>query len=367
MDACDVLVVGGGPAGSALAGTLTRAGLDVVILDKAVFPRDKVCAGWITPAVLHLLTIDRHEYARGRVLQEFRGFRTGLIGRPGILTRYDGVVSHGIRRSEFDHYLLMRSKARLRLGEPLQSMERAKGAWIINGSITAPLVVGAGGHFCPIARSLRPDREGDGPIVVAQETEFLMDRSQQDACPVQADTPELYFCPDLKGYGWCVRKGDFLNIGLGSEEGRDLPGQVREFLASLHAAHRIPRTTPEHFKGHAYRLSCGVHRHVVDDNVLLIGDAAGLAHPRSGEGIRPAIESALLAADVVLAADRDYSRGTLARYPRELAERFGADRPSPAVLPPSFRRVLGRRLMASRWFSRRVLLDRWFLNRCTPC
>ena len=80
MDSCDVLIVGGGPAGSTLAWKLRNRGLDVMILDKSAFPRDKVCAGWITPATTDLLHIDTDEYARQRVLQPITGFRTGIIG-----------------------------------------------------------------------------------------------------------------------------------------------------------------------------------------------------------------------------------------------------------------------------------------------
>ncbi len=65
MDACDVLIVGGGPAGSSCAWRVRNAGLDVAILDKQVFPRDKVCGGWITPAVLDELEIDLGEYVAG--------------------------------------------------------------------------------------------------------------------------------------------------------------------------------------------------------------------------------------------------------------------------------------------------------------
>ena len=55
MHSCDVLIVGGGPAGSTCAWQLVRAGLDVLVMDKHIFPRDKVCAGWITPAVIESL------------------------------------------------------------------------------------------------------------------------------------------------------------------------------------------------------------------------------------------------------------------------------------------------------------------------
>jgi flavin-dependent dehydrogenase len=106
MDTCDILIVGGGPAGSTCAGKLRQAGLDVLLLDKETFPRDKPCAGWITPAVLVTLAIDQEEYGRGRVLQEISSFRTGLMDGPEVVTRYGKAVSYGIRRCEFDHYLL---------------------------------------------------------------------------------------------------------------------------------------------------------------------------------------------------------------------------------------------------------------------
>src|SRR5262245_14891203 len=98
MDACDCLVVGGGPAGSSCARVLIQAGLDVVVLDKATFPRDKICAGWITPAVVDELDLDLTDYQRERTLQPITGFRTGLIGGPPVSTNYHRPVSYGIRR-----------------------------------------------------------------------------------------------------------------------------------------------------------------------------------------------------------------------------------------------------------------------------
>src|SRR5262245_45804199 len=113
MDTCDVLIVGGGPAGSSCARELCRAGLDVVVLDKAVFPRDKVCAGWITPAVVAELEIDVDGYSKSHVFQPITGFRTSLLGADEVETSYGHPVSFGIRRCEFDNYLLKRSGARL--------------------------------------------------------------------------------------------------------------------------------------------------------------------------------------------------------------------------------------------------------------
>ncbi len=362
MDSCDVLIVGGGPAGSSLAWKLRSRGLDAVILDKNNFPRDKVCAGWITPATLDLLQMEREEYSRDNVLQQFSGFKTSMLGGAEVLTRYGRTVSYGIRRCEFDHYLLKRSNARLRPGEPVRSMQRKNGRWIVNDNLKTPLVIGAGGHFCPVSRFMREGRERNEPAVIAQEVEFEMDRTQQNDCPVSGDTPELYFCEDLKGYGWCIRKGNFLNIGLGREDNVNFAEHVKAFFGYLKDLKKVPANAPANFKGHAYMLYKGAPQSLVDDGVMLIGDAAGLACPKSGEGIRPAVESALMAADVVLSAAGDYRRDRLSEYPLLLSERFGKSPRASGLLPQSFRRFMGRRLMENSWFSRHVVLDRWFLN-----
>ena len=108
----EVLIIGGGPAGSTLARALTLAGIHVVIMDKAEFPRDKVCAGWVTPAVMEELEIDLEDYARDNVLQPIHGFRTGQVGQQAVQSDFPGKpVSYGIRRIEFDHYLLQRCGA----------------------------------------------------------------------------------------------------------------------------------------------------------------------------------------------------------------------------------------------------------------
>ena len=79
METCDVLIVGGGPAGSSCARQLRLQGRDVMVMDKALFPRDKVCDGWITPAVVQALQLDTDDYSRQHVLQPITSFRTGLI------------------------------------------------------------------------------------------------------------------------------------------------------------------------------------------------------------------------------------------------------------------------------------------------
>jgi flavin-dependent dehydrogenase len=370
MDACDVLIVGGGPAGSACAWGLGNSGLDVRILDKQSFPRDKVCGGWITPAVLSELGIDAAEYGRGRLLQPITGFRTGCITHDdlggSIETDYNRTVSYGIRRREFDEYLLRRSGARLLEPGALTNLERDNGGWIVSGRTKARLLVGAGGHFCPVAKLTGAKRTREN-AVVAQEAEFEMDQRQQAGCRIRPSVPELYFCADIRGYGWCFRKDNFLNIGLGRMDQHRLSEHVAAFVRFLQAAGRITFDVPAALLGHAYLLYGVSERQPVDDGVLLIGDAAGLAYKQSGEGIRPAIESGLLAAQAIVAAQGDYSRESLKRYEALLQKRFGASGRDWASmigqhLPSAWIGALGRTLLGTRWFVRDVVIDRWFLH-----
>jgi len=364
METCDVLVVGGGPAGSTCAGRLKQAGLDVLLLDKELFPRQKPCAGWITPAVLEAAGINRDEYRQGRVLQAINSFRTGLINGDSVVTRFGRTVSYGIRRSEFDHYLLQHSYARQSLGEAVTVVNRNDGWWSVNGRIRARLLVGAGGHFCPVARLLGA-RIGQEDVVVAQVAECDLSPEEERLSSIQPDTPALYFCRDMKGYGWLFRKGNVLNIGLGRMGTGNLARHTRDFCTFLTQRRELPSSFRSRFHGHAYRVYGGeAMRRCVGDGVLLIGDAAGLAHPLSGEGILPAIESGLLAAETILAANGDYVRDNLEPYAARLALRFGCGSLHMASSPAFSRlsRFIGARLLANNWFTRHIVLERWFLH-----
>jgi menaquinone-9 beta-reductase len=367
MRSCDVLIVGAGPAGSSCAWGLRSSGLDVVVLDKASFPRDKICGGWITPFVLQALEIDPLEYARGRMLQPISAFRISGLGQQQKSIHYDQPVSFGIRRCEFDEYLMRRCGAEVRENVAIKSIERSKDEWIINAEFSARMLIGAGGHFCPVARFIN-GRIAEAPVI-AQELEFAMDEAQVASCQISAEQPELFFCRDLQGYGWCFRKGNFLNIGLGRLDQHKLSEHVNAFAEFLRDSGKVGFSLPRRFAGHAYLLHGYSPRKLVSDGVLLIGDSAGLAYEQSGEGIRPAVESGLIAARVLRTALGDYSAAQLAQYPEWLGQRFrgngGAERLAKR-LPRVARNLAARILLRNARFCRTMVVENWFLRMKDP-
>ena len=359
MTDCDALIVGGGPAGSTCARALRQAGWDVIVTDRAGFPRDKVCAGWLTPDVFRLLDLAPAEYRdAGLTLQEITGFRTGLLRRPSLDTPYARVVSYAIRRREFDEFLLRRAEVRVLEQTALTSLRRDGRVWTANEEIRTPLVIGAGGHFCPVARRLR-DRAAPSPPVVAKEAEYRLDGYGSTVAP---NVAEFFFCQDLDGYGWCVRKGEYLNVGIGRRRSAHFTAHVNDFVSFLESSGKAPGASRLQWRGHAYLASGVGPRPVVADGLLLIGDAAGLAYPESGEGIRPAIESARLAAQTAIAAGSHYGVEDLAAYQAAVSRLHPRVRCSSAVVR-SVQTAIGGALLESRSFTRHVVLNRWFLRR----
>ena len=327
-------------------------------MDRARFPRDKVCAGWLTPRVFELLELDPEEYrSAGLTLQEITAFRTGVMGGALIETRYPRVVSYAIRRCEFDGFLLQRAQARVLDGSAVTSLRRSGKTWIVNDALETPMVVGAGGHFCPVAKHLRGSA-GTAQPVVAQEAEFRL--NERHGAP-ESNAPELFFCRDLQGYGWCVQKGDYLNVGIGRRDTVGFPGHVRSFTAFLEQTRGIKTPSGVAWRGHAYLASGTGTRPLMGDGMLLVGDSAGLAYPESGEGISPAIESGRLAAHAMIAAGGASAPDALQPYAQAMRALYPPAHASPEPVR-SLVAGLGRLLLGSRTFTRRVVLDRWFLR-----
>src|SRR6185312_16091608 len=143
----DVVIVGGGPAGSTAAWKLKRAGADVLVLDKERFPRLKLCAGWITPEVVRDLALDIKAYPH-----RFLTFDKLHIHVKGLHLPVR-CVQHSISRVEFDAWLLERSGAPV-VEHTVRSIREQDGTYIVDDAFRCRYLIGAGGTRCPVYRTL---------------------------------------------------------------------------------------------------------------------------------------------------------------------------------------------------------------------
>lgn len=289
----DAIVIGGGPAGSSCAAALHRGGLRVAVIDEATFPRTKLCAGWVTPAVFRALDLEPTAYARG--LHEF----DHLVIHVGGITFRLPSRQYSVRRYEFDDFLLRRSGAEVIRHRAREIAPDADG-FTIDGEYRCRYVVGAGGTRCPVYRQIfRPHHAHDeSRQVAAVELEFPF-AWRDGRCHL------WFFDNHLPGYAWYVPKsGGWLNIGIGAMSGRlralgqNLHEHWSRFITRLRG-HSLMDDRALEPAGYSYFLrdDRGPLRY---GNALLAGDASGMATLDLGEGIGPAILSGQAAAHSIL-------------------------------------------------------------------
>lgn len=288
----EVIIVGGGPAGSTCAWKLNRLGVDCAIIDKANFPRLKLCAGWITPKALQDLEIIVESYPHS--ILRLSNLYASFFGIPITIAS----PQYSIRRFEFDNWLLQRSSVPV-IRHEIKQIERQDDRFIIDERYACSYLVGAGGTFCPVYRtffsSLNP-RAKDS-LIVCRELEFRT-KLTDDKCYL------WFFENRLPGYSWYVPKaGGFLNIGVGGleEKLRSSDDSINNhwgFLLSKLKKKSLFTEAGVHPKGYSYYLRKSAET-VQNGRAFIIGDAAGLATRDMGEGIGPAVKSGILAAESI--------------------------------------------------------------------
>jgi len=289
----DVLIVGGGPAGSACAWRLKQHNVNCLILDRSDFPRHKPCAGWITPEVMRDLELDPAVYP-----YSFTTYPTFQVTIRGITLKLPS-NQHAIRRYEFDDWLLHRADVPFQM-HTVKTITPAAGGYELDGEFRCQYLVGAGGTHCPVYQNLfqAPATRPKETLIVALEEEFPYDCSDERGW--------LWFHENhLPGYAWYVPKtNNYVNVGIGGlaekfkARGDTLKNHWNRLVEKLE---RMDLVRGHDFKpsGHSYYLR-QVHSEISRDNAFLVGDSAGLATLDMGEGIGPAIKSGLLAAEAIL-------------------------------------------------------------------
>ncbi len=361
-ETADVIVVGAGPAGSSVAYYLATAGLDVLVLEKARFPREKVCGDGLTPRAVKALTAmgvpmsERDGWLRNKGLRIIGG--GGRIELPWPeLSSYPG---YGMVRTrlDFDEILARHAeKAGARLLEGVNVTGpvlddagriagvtgRQAGGTAVAGLATATadqperqfrsrLVIAADGNSSRLSVSVGLRKRDDRPLGVAVRTYYTSPRHADDYLEAWLDLwdgDQL-----LPGYGWIFGMGDGTsNVGLGllntstAFQNIDYRVLLRRWLAAMPAEWGLReenRTQP--VRGAALPMGFNRTPHYTG-GLLLTGDAGGMVNPFNGEGIAYALESGEIAARVVTQAlarpTAAQAEGVLQTYPAALKDAYG--------------------------------------------
>ncbi len=371
-DTADVIVVGAGPAGSSAAFYLATAGLDVLLLEKSSFPREKVCGDGLTPRAVKALTAmgvpipERDGWLRNKGLRIIGGGGRIELAWPD-LSSYPGFGM--VRaRTDYDEILARHAqKAGARLLENVtvtgaltdQRTGRVTGVTAreattdgqpapetngqpapgTNGrkqpaerTFGARLVLAADGNSSRLSVSMGLHKRDDRPLGVAVRGYYTTPRHDDDYLEAWLDLWDGKAL--LPGYGWIFGMGDGTsNVGLGLLNTSDSFGHIdyrallRRWLAAMPAEWGLVeenRTQP--IRGAALPMGFNRTPHYTR-GLVLVGDAAGLVNPFNGEGIAYAMESGELAAQsVVQALGRQTAAGTervLQGYPAALKDAYG--------------------------------------------
>lgn len=340
----DLAVVGGGPAGSAAAWQAAQAGANVVVLDKATFPRDKPCGDGLTARAVSYL----QRMGLGSELSRFHRVRGVRVFSPSewelSFPRRPGMPDHGYvaRRPELDTLLLKHAGsvgAQIRQGTEatgplIDDTGRVCGVQLRDGAtVRADAVIAADGAYSPIKRGLHLQSQRNGYSAIAIRAEMPIERPDFDELEIHL---KLTFQGDqLPGYGWVFPLGDGrVNIGLGyvnSYRGWqkiNATDFLGEFLATLPREWALPEVADLKRTGEvrAWRLPMGFTAWPPwRRGVLFAGDALGAGRPTSGAGISKALESGLAAGECAIAALTNGGPDDFTNYGQRMEAAWGRE------------------------------------------
>ncbi|MGD9382211.1 MAG: geranylgeranyl reductase family protein [Candidatus Thorarchaeota archaeon] len=301
----DLVVVGGGPAGASCARAAALGGLDVVLIEKAIHPRKKLCAGALTRRVTGLVDFDIEPATELRFSGGRMYSRTGTCIDFKLDEQSSGYL---VKRPRFDNYLLKKAidaGVEVVQGTEAVTVEQLKSGirvLTVGDSYKAHLLVGADGVNGIIAKNvgLRGRWKSD-EVALCIAADIPVEEEDVKRCMSLSNSDvsmgvDIHFGLLEMGYGWCFPKKDELNVGIGArmDKAADLRSRWRKFVRRLEDQKELKFDLS---KQSAFRVPFGVPKiPLVTRRTMLVGDAAGLVSPLSGEGIYYAIKSGIMAA-----------------------------------------------------------------------
>ena len=307
----DVIIVGGGPAGSTLGYELSKQGLKTLLIDKAKFPRYKTCGGIVDVKAANSLPFDISPVVEDTIT---RVMISRNLGQP-FSKDCGGPITYNVSRERFDHFLLQKA---IEAGCTVEEGDGVKSIEMDDSSVTAvtkdgqkftgKILAGADGANSVVARSVGLLQ--NAYIGIGLEWEVEVDAADLERW---RGTTLLDLGTISSGYAWIFPKLDHLSLGAGGgqEEAKEVRAYYQNFIDKWKPTFKKHRTIRE--KGH--RLP--VRRKgdpITQGRVLLLGDAAGLIDPLSGEGIYYAIKSGQLAGQALAAHFAGPQNAPLAHY-----------------------------------------------------
>ncbi len=335
----DVTIVGGGPAGSTAAKFLSEKGFKTLLIDKCKFPRDKACGGGIPSRVL-----DRFDYLKNTDLIESYSYG-GIAFSPSLKYKLELIetkpIAAMIIRNKFDHGLLKFAEDSGTIVDEgkkvvdIKILEDSSRVFLDNGSIIdTEIVIGADGVWSTVAKKtgLHSNKRW---LAVCVFKEYKLGEATVDKYFGYNRCGHLYArFKNISGYGWIFPKKEHLNIGIGCSIKRgdvldikiNLLDSFSNFIDTLKKQKIVPiDLKTDRVKGGAlptYPLD-----KTYSNRVILIGDAAGVINPITGEGIYYAMSSGEIGANVVSKAleSENTSEAFLSKYQTYWKKDFGED------------------------------------------
>ncbi|MBW3614796.1 MAG: geranylgeranyl reductase family protein [Actinobacteria bacterium] len=363
MLTADVAVVGGGPAGVAAAITLARAGRDVVLVDKAAFPRDKCCGDGLTTAALRqyeALGLRPETVASWQVVDDVwvRSPSGHTVAFP--LPRSGGTYAAVARRVELDAAFLDVARAagvNVHDGHAVTGARAASDRVVLEveglGPVAARYAIGADGMWSPLRKFLRVDADAETPDATGYLGEWHAFRQYFRGVGPAAAQLWVCFEPDLlPGYAWSFPLPDGrANVGFGIQRQpgvptRSMSKQWAELLERPHIKSLLgPAAEPEApHKAWPIPARVGAARlHGGGGRALFVGDAARATDPMTGEGIGQALETGALAAEAILAAGWRQPALAAARYEAGVRRGLAVDHRLARALSRALRHRKGAR------------------------